>query len=51
MKFEKFQTAIKRDVGGNVDIIVNEGRLNQSGLVEAKIEAWNGNLEPVENFV
>jgi hypothetical protein len=44
MKFEKFAQAMTRDIGGGVSLIVNEGRLNQSGLPEAKIELWNGKL-------
>lgn len=44
MKFEKFDKQYERDVGGGVSVIVTEGRLNQSGLVEAKVQAWNGEI-------
>jgi hypothetical protein len=44
VKYEKFSTPIERNIGGGVSLIVNEGRLNQSGLAEAKVELWNGML-------
>ncbi|MFL6278387.1 MAG: hypothetical protein ACJ74G_24645 [Blastocatellia bacterium] len=44
MRFEKFSAPIERDIGGGVSLIVNEARLNQSGLVEARVELWNGKL-------
>jgi hypothetical protein len=44
MKFEKFDKPYERDVGGGVSVMVKAGRPNQSGLVEAKVEAWNGKL-------
>ena len=44
MGFEKFPNAYERDVGGGMSVMVKAARPNQSGLVEAKVEAWNGTL-------
>ncbi|MFP5260878.1 MAG: hypothetical protein ACLGJB_03100 [Blastocatellia bacterium] len=44
MKFEKFEKPYERDIGGGVAVMVKAARPNQSGLIEAKVEAWNGNL-------
>ena len=40
MKFEKFETPYEKDIGGGVAVMVKAARPNQSGLIEAKVEAW-----------
>jgi hypothetical protein len=44
MRFIKLTQPFERDIGGSVTMVVNEIRQNQTGLVEAKVEAWNGTV-------
>jgi hypothetical protein len=44
VRFVRFDTVIEHELGDGVSLLVKEARLSQSGLVEARIQLWNGKL-------